>query len=104
MLLYNIYSLSMISTRAIKFSHLWLIVLMLLAQTAVAQHASSHLLHDASEYCKTYVSAEASKLLVSYEVLWNMRFQPQRLIDSTVLQRVIAELIVNVARGPPQHI
>lgn len=102
MLLYNTYNPSMSFSRATKFGHACLIALMLLAQSTVAQHSTDHSWHDASEYCQVFASAEASKLVFTPELTWDVNTVPQALFSVYPSQNIDAERVTAFARGPPQ--
>lgn len=102
MLLYNTYNQPMNFSRAAKFFHACLIVLMLLAQSAVAQHSTNHSWHDSSEYCQVFASAEASKLVFTPELTWNVNALPQAMVDVYFSQCLDVDKLTAFARGPPQ--
>lgn len=102
MLFYNIYNLRMNLFRAIKLSHACLITLMLLAQSAVAQHSADHAWHDASEYCQVFTSAEASKALSSLAISLDIANFPQALNQPVSSPLIILRSENVYARGPPR--
>lgn len=74
---------------------------MLLAQSAVTEHSIDHVWNDTPEYCQAYISAEASKLLVSSDLTLDVGYLPHATHLTSFLQATHHQRAITYARGPP---
>lgn len=88
--------------RASNSFRILLIVLLLWAQSVVAQHNVDHSWHDPSEVCEVLASADHSKALVSLSQ--NFDFDLAYFDDYSELSESINKCVVarRSARGPPK--
>lgn len=101
MLFYNTYISQMNFKRVVKFAHIGLVALMLLAQSAVAQHSADHAWHDSSELCQAFVSAESTSLTTSVSTVLNVNSRPLQNSDLATNQQKSHDCANKLARAPP---